>query len=120
MSHLYNQLPKNLVFKLTDTRLGKTDMHDFLRIHDRLTDLDDLHDFCAEHEFSYGLTDRGSIYVVGYSESSHGDWWGRVFPSAEMQVNFFMKKHLPLKSVLHHILTNIIHTNASYFNHKGE
>lgn len=108
---------KSVEEMIMDPKLGKSDSQDMFRIHKELTHLDQLHDFCAEHHFGYGMHEDQSVYVC--ENVGSGYWWGRLFKNGVAEEYFFFDKDKHLKPILKSILENLRDVNPQHFN-KGE
>lgn len=79
-----------------------------------LTGLSKLEEFCNKYKYSYGLFEDGSLYVEGY-EDNETRWWGRIFETGEMEVNFYRKSNEHLRPTLTKIFQDIIKDNPVPF-----
>lgn len=98
---------------IMDPRLGKSDSRDMFRIQSTLTHLDELHEFCAENKFGYGMHIDGSVYIS--EDSGPGYWWGRLFENGIAEDYFYLDKYKPLKPILINIFSDLRKNNPQYF-----
>lgn len=103
---------------IMDPRLGKSDSRDMFRIQSTLTHLDELHEFCAENKFGYGMHDDGSVYIS--ENSGPGYWWGRLFKNGVAENYFFLDKYKPLKPILMNIFSELRENNPHHFKTESE
>lgn len=108
---------KSVEEMIMDPKLGKSDSKDMFRIHKELTHLDQLHDFCAEHNFGYGMHEDKSVYVSEKRIDSDY-WWGRLFENGVAEEYFFLDEYKHLRPILKSILENLRDVNPQHF--KGD
>ena len=101
---------------LMDPNLGESIARDLFRAHKILSDLNELHEFCANYSFSYGMHPDGSVYILDFGENdAEGLWWARLFNHRLIETYFWEKKYHHLGPVVEAILLRLKNNNIDEF-----
>ena len=102
---------------MKEKKLGLIDIVDYQKIHATLNDLDELDNFCKEHQFGYGLFKDGSVYVSENNRNNdRGDvWWGRIFENGNIEVYMYLNELQLIRPQFENILKNLVANNKDYF-----